>query len=372
MALVFRLGSLTIALEGRHPVIDHLRTELSSLLADKGEPDVTVVVHDGDIPQWRESGYHRLGPVRVCENHACVHFERVGFTLGIPGASQPREYHLGIRRRPMPGRLPRWAFRWLDPTNLRPAESQAYWLIHMLLEGLLLMEGGDSEPLHASAIALEGSTIVLPSTGGIGKTTTALELVRRPGRTFLADDIAILVGGQIVPYSRRAMIYKYNVDGQPGLRQKVVQPLPMASRVHWHVWRRLRPQAVRRRVELAGLSHASDVRMGRPAPIGVVAFLYRTDSTRLAIREVEAQEMAERCAAVAALEFGQLLDSLRVAEAGGFRPGYVEALLSGLVVRYRNSFASAARLIELGIPETAPAVVVADAVEHLAIEASGQ
>src|SRR5690606_2404963 len=56
-------------------------------------------------------------------------------------------------------------------------------------------------PLHASSFeAPGGAGVLVVGTGGVGKTTSELELIRANGFRFLADDISLISGdGRLYP-----------------------------------------------------------------------------------------------------------------------------------------------------------------------------
>jgi hypothetical protein len=101
-----------------------------------------------------------------------------------------------------PGDLPEWLWQRFLVGQLLPLAS--------LLRGL--------EPLHASAVVVDGRALLLMGASGTGKSSVALHLVAR-GAAFLADDVAALElrDGAVVahPGARLTSVDRHELERLP-------------------------------------------------------------------------------------------------------------------------------------------------------------
>lgn len=106
---------------------------------------------------------------------------------------------------------------------------------------------------HSSAIAgVNGEVTMIGGTGGIGKTSLALELCGA-GATFLADDMAVVSKeGWVSPNLAYPKVYKYNVS-DPDLYARVFKDASRINRWQWSARGLLGSDKVRRRVSPATL-----------------------------------------------------------------------------------------------------------------------
>lgn len=88
-----------------------------------------------------------------------------------------------------------------------PLPSDDPWLLlaHLanVLEERALAESPAVHSLHAAAVARRGRALLLPGTGGAGKSSITLELLRL-GWSYLSDDLAPILrhNGRIIPFPK--------------------------------------------------------------------------------------------------------------------------------------------------------------------------
>ncbi|MGI8659225.1 MAG: hypothetical protein ACR2K4_10750 [Candidatus Limnocylindria bacterium] len=124
-------------------------------------------------------------------------------------------------------------------------------LFHELAAVPALYFDGDRLPLHASAFDVPGAGMTLiGGTGGVGKTTLALDLCLRHDAVFAADDVAVVgTDGLVHPNLAYPKIYAYNVQDDEALEKRVLGTASRLEQLQWK-WRLRRrgPSQVRRRV----------------------------------------------------------------------------------------------------------------------------
>lgn len=156
----------------------------------------------------------------------------------------------------------------------------------------------DRVPIHASAISLPGEGMVLiGGTGGVGKTTLALDLCLRYGASFAADDIAVVdAHGRVHPNLAYPKVYAYNLHGDAELATRVLGAATLPDRLQWR-WRvcRAGPAKVRRRVSPARLCGAI---VTEPAPLRRYLFLVREHRPSVLVEPATPARMAAMSVAV--------------------------------------------------------------------------
>lgn len=168
--------------------------------------------------------------------------------------------------------LVRWGTRDFTTMHALIAKNVLYEIVDPLLWCAMLAR--DATFVHAGAVAdPEGRGILLLGLGGVGKSTTVLDLVCNEGWSYLSDDLAIVDStSTIVRYPKYLQVYAYNTDAVPGLEHRMLAGRSVADRAHWRLRRRLLgAKQARRRVpaaRIAGSSHVTD-----SAPLSAAFFL---------------------------------------------------------------------------------------------------
>lgn len=146
--------------------------------------------------------------------------------------------------------------------------------------------------LHASALQHPvGGMVAIGGTGGVGKTSLELELCRKHGYVFAADDIvAVNVDGMVWPNLAYPKIYGYNVGGDGSLRVQLMRGRSILDQFHWTVRSRIDPSGVRRRIAPAQL-YGTYCRS--PSPLSAYVFISREDRSDVCVESATPDAMAE-------------------------------------------------------------------------------
>ncbi|OWY62060.1 hypothetical protein B7486_60435 [cyanobacterium TDX16] len=272
------------------------------------------------------------------------------------------DVHVGDR--PMPHHLPRRAFRWLEPSFMTPVEAQAYVFILQIVEGSVFLFGGRTGLLHSSCVERDGSALALTSTGGVGKTSTAARLLRRPGWRYLSDDIVFVTPDAEVRLHRRwPMVYAYNVAHDHELRESVSRRGGRSGHVQWRVHELAHLDRRRRRVPPATLYGPE--RVGDRGALEAVAFLTRGSDEQLVVEETSAADLSRRCCAVILDEQRTLVALLRHWEAAGTPFVSVDEVAARHERTFSEAFATAHRRVLARLPASGDVGRAADAFEDL-------
>ncbi len=81
------------------------------------------------------------------------------------------------------------------------------WLM-ISIELLLLVQ--NKTLIHAAAVEKDGSVLLMPSWGGVGKTATVCRFVQDHGWRLLGDDLIIIDGDHAIPFLKPFVIYPYH------------------------------------------------------------------------------------------------------------------------------------------------------------------
>lgn len=368
-----RLGSCVLRLTGDHPVLDLVLDELAPLrlAGSEAPPDVELRVISGDLER-PPAGAVELGPVTADGAAAWCRLPRTGFHVHFapPRASAPVRITAAIAPRPMPFRIPRPLFRWVEPTFLTPVEAQAYVFMLRLVEGAVFLYGGETALLHAACVERSGHAVALTSAGGIGKTSTAAALLARPGWRYLSDDILpVSADGRVTFHPRWPMVYAYNLRNDPELRRRIVGSGGWKGRLQWGAL--VAAGIERRRRRVAPSTLWGERRIGESGRLDLVAFLSRGSEDRLHVEELGAADLAARSRSIIALEEAVLGEMVRLWEAAGAPPVRWDDALDRHRSIYERVFAGVRGRVHLRLPRAGCPVTAADAIERLAGGADG-
>jgi hypothetical protein len=214
----------------------------------------------------------------------------VGVTLHLP--SEPSG----------PARVRR---RWRNIQFATPDEGVGQ-LFHELAAVPMLSWDADRLPIHASAVELPSTgAVLIGGTGGGGKTTLAMELCRRHGGAFAADDIAVVdESGRVHPNLAYPKIYGYNIGpDDPDLAGIVFKDRGRVDRAQWR-WRlwRAGSSRVRRRIAPDGLAGRV---VDRPTPLRGYLLLVREERNEVALEPVDADAASAMSIDILAAEIAE-------------------------------------------------------------------
>lgn len=169
--------------------------------------------------------------------------------------------------------------------------------------------------LHGAALVdPQGNGVVVGGTGGVGKTSLALELGRVHRWRFLADDmVGVDAGGTLHLNGNWPKIYAYNTLGDPELEGDLLRSRAFLNRLHWRIMKRF-PSLVRRTLAPDVLYPAG---IATEAPLRALYLVFRTDARVIEISRCDPVAAASACAEILAAE--QSVLSQHVAWSGATR-----------------------------------------------------
>ena len=180
-------------------------------------------------------------------------------------------------------------------------EERAGVIFHEWVAGPAVYWLPDMALVHASAFSDARGVTLIGGAGGAGKTSLALELCRRYGFRFVADDISFVgEDGHVWPNLAWPKIYAYNVEGDPDLAQRLLGGRTAVDRLHWALHRRRGAACVRRRMAPDILYDGCGREGG---PVFRYLMLVREDRPDLHISDISPARAAEMSVQVMRAEY---------------------------------------------------------------------
>jgi len=290
---LYQLGNLVFALSGDDPVLPHLRAELKSIKINE-ERRPTLVFRFGNVSKDLQNGVH-VSPVICTESE--ILYSGNGFFYRV--AKENDVLAVDIRSNPIVGRrkmFPRLA-KIRDWNFLLPEEQLAKNFMYDVFDYLTQIQNLQLEQsyVHASSFTREDRTVAVVAWGGIGKTTSMLKLVTEDNWRFLSDDLGLVdKEGMIYRSPKKMQIYAYNVEGQPKLRDILLNDRVMIDKLNWYYRKaRFGVKKVRRRVS------AEDIfkdKVGVSARLTDVFFIERAAVNDFVTFPISASELSTKAA----------------------------------------------------------------------------
>lgn len=203
---------------------------------------------------------------------------------------------------------------WYD----KGVESVKEYLIHFCE---FLMWWPDKTWLHAGAVEKNGKAFVFTGEGGVGKTSSVLNLIKN-GFNYLSDDLLLVnCDGFAFPIPRRVHIFDYNLNDKDiakrALGRKRLYYVPLCKLINVgarrsphryikYVFEKLREQTMLR-VELLKLY--PDCEIAPPTPISKIFFLERKKTDSVRIEEIPSYDdiLLKKIACISMYEWGDVL-----------------------------------------------------------------
>lgn len=92
-------------------------------------------------------------------------------------------------------------------------------------------------------------SVIFGGTGGVGKTSSLIEMGKDHNWVFLSDDIVVVdVKGKIYPNYAYPKIYAYNTIGDKNFEKEILKYKPLMNKIQWSFWKKINPARVRRRI----------------------------------------------------------------------------------------------------------------------------
>lgn len=275
---------------------DALGSEVDLYPAATDPPDLTVVVRESmpTEPGWRNPALHA-----ETEGGFIASYDwwsvRYRFTDGIlvSGDVVPRNHG---------GRMRQRVRRWRSAQFASEPQAIGQFAHELVLVPATFFRAGQV-PVHAAAVGdPDGSAVLIGGTGGVGKTSLALELCLHHGWAFMADDIAVISDtGLVYPNLAYPKIYGYNVAADADTARRLFSGRPWTDRLQWRLKvARSGPAGVRRRIDPTQF-YPTVARDGRR--IGRYLILARHPGKAIELHPMQPRRAAEMTAAVLMVEY---------------------------------------------------------------------
>lgn len=109
----------------------------------------------------------------------------------------------------------------------------------------------DKVIIHGSCLYNKkfNKSIVFGGTGGVGKTSTLIEMGKDHDWVFLSDDMVVVdTNGKIHPNYAYPKIYAYNTIGDKKFEKEILKGKKLMDKFQWIFWKKINPAKVRRRI----------------------------------------------------------------------------------------------------------------------------
>lgn len=304
------MDGMDLEIFGRHVAVErHTTDEMAPLMAElalyreadsSSAPGFTLHLRD-ELPQRGAS-------------NPSLHIEGAdGFVVRAPTGdirfvfANSALTDIEVAIRPDPSPLRTFITRGRNIQFATPRESAGQTIHEMALVPALFFDPAHFA-LHSSAFrSPDGGVTLVGGTGGVGKTSLALELCRNRGFRFLADDISVVsTYGHVWPNLAFPKIYRYNVTGTD-LYETLFAQASVLDRLQWRARGLLGADKVRRRVSPVKL-YGGYSRTG--GPLTRYAILMRDDGPAIRFQPIDARTAARMSGAVIAAEFWHFVNHL--------------------------------------------------------------
>lgn len=349
-----QLGRISVRFEGEDDVTTQLREEFGVL--PEGNSNANVVC--SRVGSVEELGVYpsRYGRIHVSDEGYRIDAGNWAGSVVNKGGRTRVQFALteGSRKRQAIRRTAPHIQRLANWNYLSVSEDNAKSLVYGLLDQALQIEQLEAAQtfLHCSAIEKDGDVTVIAGWGGVGKTSSVMDLVNSEEFRFLSDDLGIVAAdGSFYRSPKRIQIYPYNLVDSISSQRNLFSNRKLSDRMHWQIRQRLSgAKGVRRRVSAEEFFGPSAV--AQSGQIKNFVHLDRGNFAGANIRTSDSQEMAWRSSQILIHEL-EPLGELGAAIGGAGRSSNLE------IGRWRSASESviASALAEascyhLQIPET--------------------
>lgn len=235
------IASLNVQIEGSDSVsMRILDTELALYPPAQGEPDLVIQ-------------YSMTEPDKTWAQNPSIHFEtKTGFRANFGVAivewcwdEKPRQIKFAAN---ISDRNLKYKIRNIQYNYPYEDIGQIFHEL-VLIPTIQIFFSEQIALIHGSALATpDDQVLVFGGTGGVGKTSLELSLIKTRDYRFLADDIVILdQSGMIWPNFAYPKIYGYNTLGEADLKQRLLRGRSWDDRLVWELQMLRSPNKVRRR-----------------------------------------------------------------------------------------------------------------------------
>ena len=229
--------------------------------------------------------------------------DEIGLYITPPGLMNPREFPTKPQGSKVGIYLP-----------FGEGENTIYYEPKVALEWVLaylemFLDWEDKTILHAGAVSKNKKAYIFCGQGGVGKTSTILNLIRREF-DYLSDDWLIIGNRQAYPFPKTVHIFGYNL-ADPRISKRVLglkkhfyrslfKLLNVVDNISPHRYisyvAQVLASLMRFDVDIQDLG--DNLRVGYVSPISKIYYLERWDGDEIFLGDIKAEELARRMAMV--------------------------------------------------------------------------
>ncbi|HHT9144144.1 MAG: hypothetical protein Q7J76_03260 [Candidatus Brocadiaceae bacterium] len=344
------VANITIELSGSGEVYNNISKELSGFPETKEDsevcftintkklevpPDVTVA---SDI--FYNARYFALKSTPLKFEIKGRIFEKEPLEVNVyPAIPRKRSFRTRERFRD-------WNFFTIEETL---AKNFVYNIFDFVMELKLLVNS--SSFIHASSLEKDGKAILFVAAGGIGKTSIMMQMLKKEGWKYLADDLSIIdSNGRVYFNPKYIQIYPYNIKNDFELYNLLIKGRGALDRLHWS-YRKLRygEASVRRRVDPRVFFGPGKV--SSSAQVAKVINLVRTNVNDFEIDGIGHDVISNMAAEILSLEISPFFKYSCLCNGGGSDSPFpkIEEIKERAIRRFQEIFNNVPRY-QLKIP----------------------
>jgi hypothetical protein len=360
----YRLGPISVLISGPCEVAEHVRSELAPV-EDQSTCGPGVEFNflnspSGTLPpSWGAAEEGTLLAEHSGFRYSIARSQSGALKVDLVKSAQPRPTLTNLAAR----------FRFFNWNFLSPSETLAKNFIYDIFDyicQIALVECGASF-IHASAVEIDGSCLLISGLGGAGKSTTALNLVLSGRAKYLSDDLAILdQSGCVWRSPKKLQVYGYNVKGNRRATVSLLNTRTLPDKLAWHLRAFIvGNKRVRRRIRAEDLFGKSAV--SKAAPLFCSVLLERTAVKKPELTEIAPETLAMNNTRILISElapYAELASGWRLTGSRAPIPD-TDALVTRTSLILRSAFGHA-KSKHLAIPMDAEPALLLSAIENLA------
>ena len=178
--------------------------------------------------------------------------------------------------------------------------AASYELLWSVVHAALLKRGASM--IHAASLEIGGRRSIISGTGGSGKTSILLSLLRQPESAYLSEDFGIVdETGVVFPSPKSMTLFASDLEVLRWRLNRVSSDWSRADRARWTIHRLLgRNPLVRVRADRVGLA------VGAAGPIDEAIYLRRSAGSSIDVIEITPSDFARRATTVVFREVAAL------------------------------------------------------------------